>query len=116
MIHFSYVFTYIQQTLKWPSLQCHREYHKCIQIYKCISGLASAYLLDDFHSLEQIHKYNTRKKTLSICLLPKQLNFKHLLSKAFSSDSSPSFQPVTPAEIELEILSIPNNKSSGLYS
>ena len=26
------------------------------------------------------------------------------------------FQPITPAEIRLEILSIPNNKSHGLYS
>ena len=44
--------TDIEQTLKWPSLQCHREYHKCIQVYKCSNGLIPAYLLNDFHSSE----------------------------------------------------------------
>ena len=33
-----------------------------------------------------------------------------------SSDTSFFFKPVTPHEVKLEILSIPNNKSSGLYS
>ena len=51
-----------QQTLKWPSLKCRREYHKCLQIYKCIKGLAPAHLLDDFLSSEPIHIYNTRNK------------------------------------------------------
>ena len=59
--------TDIQQTLKWPSLQCRREHQKCIQVYKCINGLAPVYLLDDFHSSEQIHNYDTRNKDL-ICL------------------------------------------------
>ena len=54
--------TDIQQTMKWPSLQCRTEYHKCIQIYKCISGLAPAYLLDDFHRSEQIHNYKKLQK------------------------------------------------------
>ena len=31
-------------------------------------------------------------------------------------DTSFFFKPVTPHEVKLEILSIPNNKSSGLYS
>ena len=55
--------TDIPQTLKWPSLQCCREYHKCLQNYKChkcINGLAPTYLLDDFHFSEQSHIYNTR--------------------------------------------------------
>ena len=56
--------TDILHTLKWPSLQCRREYHKCIQIYKCINGLAPVYLLDDFHSSEQTHNYNTINKYL----------------------------------------------------
>ena len=58
--------TDIQQTLKWPSLQCCREHQKCIQVYtcKCINGLAPAYLLDDFHSSEQIHNYDTWNKDL----------------------------------------------------
>ena len=56
--------TDIEQTLMWPSLQCHREYHKCLQICKYINGLAPAYLLDDFHSSVQIHIYNTRNKDL----------------------------------------------------
>lgn len=32
------------------------------------------------------------------------------------ADTSFFFKPVTPHEVKLEILSIPNNKSSGLYS
>ena len=32
------------------------------------------------------------------------------------SPVSSFFQPITPAEIRLEILPIPNNKSQGLYS
>ena len=54
--------TDIQQTLKWSSLQCRREHQKCIQVCKCINGLAPVYLLDDFHSSEQIHNYDTRNK------------------------------------------------------
>ena len=78
--------TVIQQTLKWPSLQCHREYHKCIQIYYCINGLAPAYLLDDFHSSEQTHNYNTRNKDLIRLPLAKttkfQTSFKYNAAKS----------------------------------
>ena len=78
-----------KQTLKWPSLQCHREYHKCIQIYKCINGLAPAYLLDDFHSSEQTHNYNTRYKDL--IRLPQakttkfQTSFKYNAAKSWNT-------------------------------
>ena len=72
--------TDIQQTLKWPSLQCRSQHQKCIQVCKCINGLAPAYLLDDFHSSEQIHITTLGTKTSSACLLPRLLNFKHLLS------------------------------------
>ena len=42
--------------------------------------------------------------------------FTDFLGKCKSPVSSFFFQPITPAEIHLEILSIPNNKSHGLYS
>ena len=42
--------------------------------------------------------------------------FTDFLGKCKSPVSSFFFQPITPAEIRLEILSIPNNKSHGLYS
>ena len=42
--------------------------------------------------------------------------FTDFLGKCKSSVSSLFFQPITPAEIGLEILSFPNNKSHGLYS
>ena len=38
------------------------------------------------------------------------------LCNSKSPDTSFFFKPVTPHEVKLEILSIPNNKSSGLYS
>ena len=81
--------TDIQQTLKWPSLQCRREYQKCIQVYKCINGLAPAYLLDDFHSLEQIHNYNSRNKDLIRLPLAKttkfQTSFKYNAAKSWNT-------------------------------
>jgi len=39
--------TDIQQTMRWPSLQYGRECQKCIQFYKCINGMAPAYLLNN---------------------------------------------------------------------
>ena len=42
--------------------------------------------------------------------------FTDFLAKCKSPVSSFCFQPITPAEIRLKILSIPNNKSHGLYS
>ena len=67
--------TDIQQAINWPSLQFRRYYPKWIQIYKCINGLAPAYLLDDFHSSEQIHNYNTRNKDLIRLPLAKTTKF-----------------------------------------
>ena len=81
--------TDIQQTLKWPSLQCRREHQKCIQVYKCINGLAPAYLLDDFHSSEQIHNYDTRNKDLIRLPLAKttkfQTPFKYNAAKSWNT-------------------------------
>ena len=78
--------TDIQQTLKWPSLQCRREYHKCLQ---CINGLAPAQLLDDFHSSDQIHIYNTRNKDLIRLPLAKttkfQTSFKYNAAKSWNT-------------------------------
>ena len=93
---------HIQQTLKWPSLQCRREYHKCIQIYKCINDLAPAYLLDDFHSSEQTHNYNTRNKDLIRLPLAKttkfQTSFKYNAAKSWKLKL---YRPLLcPAEIK----------------
>ena len=80
--------TDIQQTLKWPSLQYRREHQKCIQVYKCMNGLAPAYLLDDFHSSEQIHNYDTRNKDLIRLPLAKttkfQTSFKYNAAKSWN--------------------------------
>jgi len=43
-------------------------------------------------------------------------NFSDYLGKAKSPDTSFLFQPVTAAEVQFEISSIPNNKAYGLYS
>ena len=81
--------TDIQQTLKWPSLQCRREHQKCIQVYKCINGLAPVYLLDDFHSSEQIHNYDTRNKDLIRLPLARttkfQTSFKYNAAKSWNT-------------------------------
>ena len=81
--------TDIQQTLKWPSLQCRREHQKCIQVYKCINGLAPVYLLDDLHSSEQIHNYDTRNKDLIRLPLARttkfQTSFKYNAAKSWNT-------------------------------
>ena len=45
-----------------------------------------------------------------------QRNYLEFMNRANSPDSSFVFNLVTPAEVELEILRIPNNKLHGLYS
>ena len=50
----------LKPTLSWPSLQVHRNYLKCILVYKCLHGLAPVYLLSDFKHAHQIHSFNTR--------------------------------------------------------
>ena len=47
--------------------------------------------------------------------LPKKDNYMIYLSKLKSLDSSFFFKPITPEEVKQEILSLPNNKSSGLH-
>ena len=53
---------------------------------------------------------------LSNKLLTVQRNYFYFMNGSNSSDSSSAFNLVTPEEVELEILRIPNNKSHGLYS
>ena len=54
--------------LRWPSLQSRRGYRKCLQVYKCINGLAPAYLLEDFEKFEKYHYYDTCNKDLRLPL------------------------------------------------
>ena len=48
-------------------------------------------------------------------LPPIQQSFTDFLTKSKSPQSSFLFRPVTAAEIQLEIMSIPNNKAYGLF-
>lgn len=48
--------------------------------------------------------------------MPKKDNYMSYLGKLKSPDSSFFFKPITPEEVKQEILSLPNNKSCGLYS
>ena len=50
---------------KWRSLQRRRDYHKCLQVYKCLNGLAPTYLLDNFEKFNQIHSMIPARKTSS---------------------------------------------------
>ena len=49
-------------------------------------------------------------------LAPPRHSYFHYLSKCESPVSSFLFDTITPQEVKLEILSIPNSKSYGLYS
>ena len=50
----------LKSMLSWPSLQAHRQYLKCILVYKCLHGIAPSYLLSEFKYAHEIHSYNTR--------------------------------------------------------
>ena len=60
---------------KWRSLQRRRDYHKCLQVYKCLNGLAPTYLLDNLQKFNQIHSYDTRNKDLLRLPLAKTTKF-----------------------------------------
>ena len=46
----------------WPNLQARRDCLKCVLVYKCIHGMAPAYLLTEFKHAHQIHAYYTRHR------------------------------------------------------
>ena len=52
----------VNLTLSWPLLQSRREYQICLQVFKCLHGLAPVYLLHEFNYSREFHAYNTRHK------------------------------------------------------
>ena len=54
----------IRSTLNWPSLEARRNYQTCLQVFKCLNGLAPAYLLNKFSLSRDFHSHNTRNKDL----------------------------------------------------
>ena len=54
----------LKLTLGWPRLQAHRDYLKCVLVYKCLHGMAPLYLLSEFRHVHQVHGYNTRSHDL----------------------------------------------------
>ena len=50
----------IHDILDWPTLDSRRKY----QVFKCVNGLAPAYLLNEFNFSQDFHKYKTRNKDL----------------------------------------------------
>ena len=65
-----------------------RKYQICLQIFKCLNGLAPAYLLHDFHYSRDFHAYNTRNKDLLRLPLAKttkyQTSFRYNGAKAWN--------------------------------
>ena len=51
-------------TFGWPTLQSHRDYLKCMLVFKSLRGLAPAYLLNEFRDSRDFHSYNTRFRDL----------------------------------------------------
>ena len=62
----------ISYTFGWPTLQSRRDYLKCMQVFKCLHGLAPAYLLNEFSHSRDFHSFNTR--------------YRHLLRRPLSRD------------------------------
>ena len=54
----------IHDILDWPTLESRRKYQICLQVFKCVNGLAPAYLLNEFNFSRDFHKYKTRNKDL----------------------------------------------------
>ena len=52
----------VNLTLGWSSLQVRREFHICVQVFKCLHGLAPAHLLHEFNYSHEFHAYNTPPK------------------------------------------------------
>ena len=78
---------------KWRSLQRRQDYHKCLQVYKCLIGLAPMYLLDNFEKFNQIHSYDTRNKDLLRLPLAKTTKFQTVFkfNAAKTWNSLPSY-------------------------
>ena len=45
----------VNLTLSWPSLQVRREFQICLQIFKCLHGLAPVYLLNELNYSREFH-------------------------------------------------------------
>ena len=54
----------IHDIFDWPTLDSQRKYQICLQVFKCVYGLAPAYLLNEFNFSLDFHKYKTRNKDL----------------------------------------------------
>ena len=54
----------IHDILDWPTLDSRRKYQICLQVFKCVNGLAPACLLNEFNFSRDFHKYKTRNKDL----------------------------------------------------
>ena len=76
----------INLTLSWPSLESRRKYQICLPIFKCLKGLAAAYLLHDFNYSRDFHAYNTRNKDL--IRLPLAKTTKYQTSFRYNGDKA----------------------------
>ena len=54
----------ISHTFGWPTLQSRRNYLKCMHVFKCLHGLAPAYLPNEFSQSRDFHSFNTRCRDL----------------------------------------------------
>ena len=54
----------LRSVLSWPSLQCRRDYLKCVLVFKCLHNLAPSYLLSEFKHAYEFHSFNTRNRDL----------------------------------------------------
>ena len=63
-----------------------------------------------------LNKHFANVGNLLASKLPKKDNYMSYLCKLKSPDSSLFFKPITSEEVKQEILSLPNNKTCGLYS
>jgi hypothetical protein len=77
---------HINLTFSWPSLQSRRVYQICLQVFKCLSGLAPAYLLHEFIFANEIHANNTRNRDFTPITFSKNEKVSKLFSIQWSKN------------------------------
>ena len=83
--------------LGWQNVTDRYQFLSCVLMYKCLNGMAPAYIADNFtHSLD-IHDCNTRHASAGNLLLPKPQ--KECLRKSFNFNG-PKLWNVLPDDIK----------------
>ena len=86
----------VVNNLGWQNVTDRYQFLSCVLMYKCLNGMAPAYLADNFTHSVDIHDYNTRHASAGNLLLPKPRT--EYLRKSFNFNG-PKLWKVLPDDI-----------------